>query len=685
LIDFGAGQPVAVSDGGLVAGNDDSFADLAFFWQAGVHTRLGTPPGLLYTRATDVNDQGKVVGNVADPNAGTQLGFVWDAVEARANGNPWTVLTPLGHSRSNPNSSVAFAINNAGVVVGGIMQTNDGGTATMWVNGVSSNLGWGDRTTALVINSQRGVDSQWGIAGVSDPSRTSSWHGMLNGVDLGPGYVRDVNDNRDILWANGLTLTTGQHFSELDSSSSSGQVNNAGEVVLYWDGAPFWKKHPKARKYESFAITDLVDPAALEELGLSQQNGLYLTAINNNSMIAGFGYDADGYSEAFLLVPIQFVEVTPKLKDEDGNEIDNSDKPKPVPEVNAMIEEPRQGQIPNIAYRVLKISVPDTFAGETIKWSMTPQFTPEGANQAIFRGQWPQEHPNRFEPGDGQENYYQFQAVSQQEGKTTIDADGETAVRINLPPIGFNKARVKLEFESYPGAYTEIDFEVPAVVVIDPGHGGTGRITDPDGGYSDGEHAVGPVSHIQEKTMALAYGFYLRDALKTVARDQHLNIKIFMTRETDVNFGPRFRTNKARDNGADILLSIHFNAFNATARGVETWIRRPTENVNYNEDAAYAQRIQTAVFNAIHGFDTNTNDRGIKDGGFAMTSDDAAHLGNTANYHPIRAALLETEFLDVPAVDQLLNIGPSAGDVQQSIVNGVRNAIIEDLRRQPTP
>jgi hypothetical protein len=100
--------------------------------------------------------------------------------------------------------------------------------------------------------------------------------------NIGPGYIRDLDDNGDILWANGLTLATGQHFSELDSSSSSGQVNNVGEVVLFWDGAPFWKKHPKARKYESFAITDLVDSAALEELGLSAQNGLYLTAINNN-------------------------------------------------------------------------------------------------------------------------------------------------------------------------------------------------------------------------------------------------------------------------------------------------------------------------------------------------------------------------------------------------------------------
>lgn len=305
LIDLGAGEPVAVSDSGLVVGNDWSYADLAFFWQAGTRTRLGTPPGLLYTRAMDVNDQGKVVGNLTDPDAyGAALGFVWDAVAAGANGNPWTVLTPSNHSRTNPNSSVAFAINNPGVVVGGITQTNDNGTATMWINGASSNLGWGDRSTAVAINSHRD------IAGVLD----GTGHGTLNGIDLGPGYIRDVNDNRDILWMDGLTLADGQHFSEPSSEcfslySCAEQVNNAGEVVIQFNAAPFWKKHPKARKYESFAITDLVDPAALEELGLSQQNGLYLTAINNNSMIAGYGYDSDGYEEAFLLLPVDLKKV----------------------------------------------------------------------------------------------------------------------------------------------------------------------------------------------------------------------------------------------------------------------------------------------------------------------------------------------------------------------------------------
>lgn len=320
--------------------------------------------------------------------------------------------------------------------------------------------------------------------------------------------------------------------------------------------------------------------------------------------------------------------------------------------------------------------------GETMKWTMTPLFTPEGEAQPRLRGQWPQAHPDRFE-ADSADNYYIFERVSQVEGRTTIDNSGETAVRVNLPPIGFNKARVKVEFERYSGVSVEIDFEVPAVVVIDPGHGGTGRITDPDGGFSDGEHAVGPVSHIQEKTMALSYGLQLRDRLKSIALDQHFNIKVLMTRETDVNLGPRARTNRARDNGADVLLSIHLNGSDThTARGTETWIRRPAENRNYDEDFAFAQRIQAAIFGAIHNFDAGAIDRGIKEGGLVMTSDDQLHLGNTDEFHPIRAALVEVEFLDNSVVDRFLNMGNSQ-PIQTNVVERLATAIIQDIKQQP--
>lgn len=60
-----------------------------------------------------------------------------------------------------------------------------------------------------------------------------------------------------------------------------------------------------------------------------------------------------------------------------------------------------------------------------------------------------------------------------------------------------------------------------------------------------------------------------------------------------------------------------------------------------------------------------------------MLNDDA--LGNTAANHPCRACLLEIEFIDVPAVDVLLNTGPNASVVRREISNAIAQAIIEEL------
>lgn len=81
-------------------------------------------------------------------------------------------------------------------------------------------------------------------------------------------------------------------------------------------------------------------------------------------------------------------------------------------------------------------------AGEKVKWSMTPQFTPNGASEPKFRGQWPRVHPDRLEAAP---TAYGFERISQTEGRTNVNSEGYFAVRINLPPIGYNKVRVKLE------------------------------------------------------------------------------------------------------------------------------------------------------------------------------------------------------------------------------------------------
>ena len=209
-----------------------------------------------------------------------------------------------------------------------------------------------------------------------------------------------------------------------------------------------------------------------------------------------------------------------------------------------------------------------------------------------------------------------------------------------------------------------------ATIVIDPGHGGTGSIGD-----SDGNHAVSP-SGVKEKDLTLILANLTKSALQAAATAAGTTVNIIMTRTTDVNLSLADRARVARTNHADRFLSIHLNGFNKVTRGVETYVRRPLDNVNFADDKRFAGRVQSAVFDVIEGFDAGCNDRGVKAERFGVLNDVA--LGNTTGGN-CRACLLEVEFLDVPAVDVLLNTGPNANVVRNSIAQAIAKAIIKDL------
>ena len=68
--------------------------------------------------------------------------------------------------------------------------------------------------------------------------------------------------------------------------------------------------------------------------------------------------------------------------------------------------------------------------------------------------------------------------------------------------------------------------------------------------------------------------------------------------------------------------------------------------------------------------------------------------GNNTEYHPVRTAYVEAEFIDFgantadksdDAVDILLNTGPNAAAVKTAIANAMRDGILQDLRDQPQP
>jgi N-acetylmuramoyl-L-alanine amidase len=205
-------------------------------------------------------------------------------------------------------------------------------------------------------------------------------------------------------------------------------------------------------------------------------------------------------------------------------------------------------------------------------------------------------------------------------------------------------------------------------IVLDPGHGGTVKV-----GGSSPNNASSP-SGVLEKNITLQMAFLTRDAIQKRAQNEGHDVKVVLTRDADVNLGLAQRAQVARAQGANLFLSIHCNASDGhNARGVETLVR-PTaaDNPNHADDAAFASAIQDAVFLTIKNADPATKNRGVKDQQLGVLRD--ADLGPN-----VKACLVELEFIDIAAVDALLNIGPTHGQTRAAVADALANALIQNL------
>jgi N-acetylmuramoyl-L-alanine amidase len=222
----------------------------------------------------------------------------------------------------------------------------------------------------------------------------------------------------------------------------------------------------------------------------------------------------------------------------------------------------------------------------------------------------------------------------------------------------------------------------PVVIVIDPGHGGTVKI-----GGSSPNNATSPSGEL-EKDWTLDIAKRTRAAVLSKAVALGKNVNVILTRETDSNKGLNARANVAKDKGAKLFLSIHFNGFNTVVRGVETWIDS-LDNVNKVQNRAFAQVVQDRLLAALNEIDPTTRnlphyDRQVKEQKFAVLRDLA--LGNTVSSRPCHACLVEVEFMDVPAVEQLfrLNTLPTATAEQtarhrQQVADALANALLAQV------
>ncbi len=214
-------------------------------------------------------------------------------------------------------------------------------------------------------------------------------------------------------------------------------------------------------------------------------------------------------------------------------------------------------------------------------------------------------------------------------------------------------------------------------IVLDPGHGGTTEI-----GGSSANNATS-ASGILEKQMTLELTQLIQQALSKLAMSQGHELKVFLTRSSDVNIGIQARANTARAKNADLFLSLHFNGFNKQANGTETYIRAQAGNVNYQADLQFATRIQNAIVNCLRIYRPATKDRGVKvdtlSGAGRLGVLDDSSLGNTSGNTGCRACLVEVEFIDVKEVDDLLNRNANASTVRKDLALSIAKALIDAL------
>ncbi len=383
------------------------------------------------------------------------------------------------------------------------------------------------------------------------------------------------------------------------------------------------------------------------------------------------------YKELSLL-PVSVVELAPKV-------MDNSDPPKAI----EGSEKPNIGRpltpfvkinpyTDRIAHREIKVSFDESLNGKTVRWTLSRL---PGATPARIRGQWPQarlpDNRNRFEPSTTYGGHG-FHRANEFVGQTTV-ANGFTAIRVNIPPIGLNQARIRIHVEGAPDhrVIDLIDMEVPAVVMIDPGHGGT------DSG------AVSS-SGIEEADLALAYGLQLRDDVIRKFTDEKRGLRLVMTRDVDKKIELQKRAQEARDEGADVFLSIHFNSHHTDARGTETWVNNPErwQEHNLDEDRRLAAPINAGTLSAVRASDANAEDRGVKEStsgwGLVVLRDGPHHNGNTATFYPVKACLAEVEFISNEDALNSVNLSNESGvAIKNAFARSAARDIFNHILNQP--
>jgi N-acetylmuramoyl-L-alanine amidase len=198
-----------------------------------------------------------------------------------------------------------------------------------------------------------------------------------------------------------------------------------------------------------------------------------------------------------------------------------------------------------------------------------------------------------------------------------------------------------------------------AIVVIDPGHGGQGKV-----GGSSGNNATTP-SGLLEKDLTLAVARHAEAALGGSGHNVRL------TRTADVNLSLVDRAAVAKSARADVFVSIHFNGFGDTSvQGTETWVHQNGSA----QSVDLAGCVQRAALQA-----TRHRDRGVRRKVLGVV-DPANHAQATA------ACLAELSFITTTAEDVRLHDPEYLKALGDAVANGVQEFVgqRDEHREAPT-
>ncbi|MEK4418470.1 N-acetylmuramoyl-L-alanine amidase family protein [Bacillus sp. FSL K6-0268] len=180
-------------------------------------------------------------------------------------------------------------------------------------------------------------------------------------------------------------------------------------------------------------------------------------------------------------------------------------------------------------------------------------------------------------------------------------------------------------------------------IVIDPGHGGGDR------------GAQGKNYGTIEKDLNLKVAQNIKKEL-----EERTDAKVILTRETDTSLLPetkqkeelQARVKVAKDNVADLYISIHHDTFGDTkVKGITTHY-----GANKRQDKKLAEIVQEAIFNQ----NIDTRDRGIQASDFLVLRENSSP-----------AILIELGFMSNKSDEKRMNSEDFQVKSQKGIVDGI--------------